>query len=239
MAYTFRERGLQVDNIDDDTLGHWTEVLPDENGSYNLIGTNIPSNIIDIDRVDILLISASSYNITDVSLEYAGTEKCIHKGKEFVFESNYFNQNTELLPSSTFGAVGVLDSNWNITPTHTYESLHNGNVYPIGCSSKVDVSENQKLSCTVTTPNRGTAVLELWCRYFPDVYTDGSGNQITENSYDYSDVIVKVGSITMRERVNTHWKIVRFPIEVFYNSQLSLVVFSDKGLEICYISLKY
>ena len=239
IAYTYRERGMQVDVIDNDTLGHWVEVLPNEDGSYDLLGSNVPSNIIDIDRIDILLISSSSYNITDVSFEYLGEEKCVHKGEDFVFKSNYYNQSQELLPSSTFGAVGVLDTNWNVTPTNTYESLNGGNVYPVGCSSKVDISKNQKLSCVVTTPYTDTAVLELWCRYFPDIYTDGSGNQITETSYDYSDVIVKINGVDVRERVNTHWKIVRFPINTFENTALSLEVSSDKGIEVCYISLKY
>ena len=65
----------------------------------------------------------------------------------------------------------------------------------------------------------GTAILEVWARYFPEEYTDGSGNQITEDSYDYAVLKAETGMsnrkasyVTLKERVNTHWKIIQFPI---------------------------
>lgn len=235
LTYTHRERGMDVNGLLEDTLGHWAEVTADTDGSYNL--GNKP-NCIDVDRVDILLVSSNAYNITDVELTYTGEEKVTHKGKEFVFETNYYNSNTEMLPSNTFGTIGVLDTNWNVTPTNTYEGLHGTNVFPVGCSSKVNVDSVNKLSCNISASKTGEAVLEVWCRYFPDVYTNGSGNQITEDSYDYSDLIVSMNGVNMRERVNTHWKIVRFPVALVAGSH-SISFSSDKGLEISYVSLKF
>jgi hypothetical protein len=235
IAYSHRERGMDVDSINDDTIGHWSEVTAEADGSYNL--GNKP-NCVDIDRVDILLVSESAYIITDVKLTYTGEEKDTHKGKEFVFETNLYNSNEELLPSNTFGTIGVLDTNWNVTPTNTYEGTNGTNVFPVGCSSKVNIDSTNKLSCNVTASKTGNAVMEVWCRYFPDVYTNGSGNQITEDSYDYSDLIVNLNTVSMRERVNTHWKMVRFPVYLIAGTQ-AVEIASNKGLEIAYVSLKY
>lgn len=240
------ERGIDVADVFSDTLGHWVEVEAEEDGTYNL---GAMPNCMDVDRVDILLVSSSDYTISDVQLTYTGEQKDVHQGKEFVFESNYYNPNTELLPSSTFGTIGEQDANWgNVIPTNTYEGLTNEgdgpNVFPVGCSSKVDVDEENKLQATVTVSSYVDAVLEIWCRYFPDVYTDGTGSQITENSYDYADVIVSLNSVDMRERVNTHWKIVRFPIQLYpaFGSNPSaahtIKISSNKSLEVCYVSLK-
>ena len=94
----------------------------------------------------------------------------------------------------------------------------------------------------------GTAILEVWARYFPEEYTDGSGNQITEDSYDYAVLKAETGMsnrkssyVTLKERVNTHWKIIQFPIELtggMYNYGFHLKLYSDKPLQIARVSLK-
>ena len=94
----------------------------------------------------------------------------------------------------------------------------------------------------------GTAILEVWARYFPEEYTDGSGNQITEDSYDYAVLKAETGMsnrkssyVTLKERVNTHWKIIQFPIELtggMYNYGFHLKLYSDKLLQIARVSLK-
>ena len=124
-------------------------------------------------------------------------------------------------------------------------------MFPVGCFSKVDIDNNNYLEQDIVVSEYTSAVLEVWCRYFPEIYTDGSGNQITENSYDYSDCIVTIINkgnsnrqiATMSERVNTHWKIVRFPLELYPNDisgepAHTIRISSNKSLEVCYVSLK-
>jgi hypothetical protein len=81
--------------------------------------------------------------------------------------------------------------------------------------------------------------VEVWCRYFPDVYTDGSGNQITPTSYDYRSLYVQAGSVTMRKKVSTAWGKYRFSI---INNSVGLRILrisADDNIEISKVSLKY
>ena len=106
------------------------------------------------------------------------------------------------------------------------------------------------LKCSVSKSSlkeyASTAYLEIWCRYFPPIYSDGSGTQITESSYDYNDLYIKVGKrskyiAVINESVNTYWKIVRVPIVIDDNTEdIDIEVNSNSnGIEVAYISLKY
>ena len=164
---------------------------------------------------------------------------------------NRNNPNNELLPSSTFAPAGTQDSNWsNVTTSDIYEHTKGTDSYPTGCSSIVKVSNEVSLKCSINKSLlrecTNLAYLEIWCRYFPPIYSNGSGTQITESSYDYNNLYIKVGKknkyiTTVDELVNTYWKIIRVPIIIDDNTEnVNIEVSSNsKGIEIAYISLKY
>ena len=168
-------------------------------------------------------------------------QKSVNKKSPFVFKTNYYNENTELLPSQTFGTAGSLDANWNVTPIQVYEQTQGTNTLPLsGLVSAVKVDNSVYLECSVTPSKSGRATLEVWCRYFPPIYTNGSGEQITETSFDYNDVIVTLNNAApLTQRVNTHWKIVRFDVQLRNGKETPIKISSNaKGVEVAYVSLK-
>lgn len=253
IAFSYRSVGYGSGIADEDTCGHWVQ-LTKKDGEENIYPVNesVLSSCVNIDRIDFLVVANSTFNIDDLSVRFNGIETKKTHRTNIEFSSNLYNKNEELFPSNRFGAAGVLDTNWNVTPTLVYEEI-NGNkkTYPQGCVSKVTVTDENVLSCQVASSEingRMDAVLEIWCRYFPDVYTNGSGTQITEDSYDYNDVCVDFGTlnnksktnwVTLKDKVNTHWKIVRFPVCI-YNSVTTLfrIYSNSKGIEVAYVSLK-
>lgn len=253
IPYSYRAVGYLQGDLGKDTCGHWVELLEDdeEGGLYPIPASLIDSSIY-TDRVDFLLVCSGDFSVSDLSVVHnVGISKGYHR-QIIPFETNYINDNEELFPSNTFGEVGENDTNWNVYPTDIYEHINGTNTYPVECSSKVDVTDSQVLEYTV--PNEKLkngirkAIAEIWCRYFPPVYTDGSGEQITEDSFDYNEIKLDVGVgskyiSTLSEKVNTHWKIVRFPITLIKTSasdSIKLKIYSDsKGIEVAYLSLKY
>lgn len=235
--YTYAESGYISGILPNDTCGHWVEIA-ESDGIYDLSDKIYDS--VDYDKVHFLVISSGTFNISDIAIDYvASAEKPIIRKVPLLFDSNYYSDKTELLPSNTFGTPSVLDANWNITPVTTYEQQHGINTNPKGFTSVVVVNEESQLSCTLNISTRKDAILEIWCRYFPDVYTNGSGNQITEDSFDYAKVIVIINDINpMCNFVNTHWKMLRFNITIPVNSNYKISVSSDKNVEVVYVSLK-
>lgn len=252
IPYSYRAVGYLQGDLAKDTGGHWVEISQDESGIYPIPADLIGSSVY-TDRVDFLVVCESGdFTISDLSIRYNnGVSKGYHRSI-IPFETNYINDNEELLPSNTFGTIGEVDSNWNVTPTDIYEHQNGTNTYPVGCSSKVDVTDTVSLEYTIPTSKikNGSrkAILEIWCRYFPSIYSDGTGDQITENSFDYNEIKVDIGVSsknvsTLSEKVNTHWKIVRFPIKLVKVStpeDTKVKIYSDtKGIEVVYVSLKY
>lgn len=239
LHYSYREIGYATSVIDDDTCGHWVAV-EGAAGIYDL--TNIIGDCVDVDKVHILIVG-NSFTLKDIVFGYtANCEKSVVRKPTFEFQTNYYNSNTELLPSQKFGTAGVLDTNWNVTPTQTYEQTQGTNALPLSdMVSIVKVSNSVNLSCEITPTKSGRAVFEIWCRYFPDIYTNGSGNQITETSFDYNDIIVtRDDEVVMSQRVNTHWKIVRFDMLLANTKSTSIKISADaNGVEVAYVSLKY
>ena len=84
----------------------------------------------------------------------------------------------------------------------------------------------------------------MWARYFPPIYSDGTGEQITVDSYDYATLKANIGigternAVTLKERVNLHWKMIQLPIEISFGGSMHIDLFSDKDLQIAYVSLK-
>lgn len=252
ISYSYRAVGYLQGDLAKDTGGHWVEILQDKSGIYPIPASLIGSSVY-TDRVDFLVVCENGdFTISDLSIKYNdGISKGYHRSI-IPFETNYVNDNEELLPSNTFGTVGEVDQNWNITPTDIYEHQNGTNTYPVGCSSKVDVTDAVSLEYTIPTSKikNGSrkAILEIWCRYFPPIYSDGADGQITENSFDYNEIKVDIGVSsknisTLSERVNTHWKIVRFPIKLVKigtSENTKVKIYSDtKGIEVVYVSLKY
>lgn len=238
LHYTYREVGYSSSVLDNDTCGHWVAV-EDSEGKYIL--TNYIGDCVDVDKVHILIVG-NNFNLSNILFEYsASCQKPASRKSPFVFETNYYNENTELLPSQTFGTAGSLDANWNVTPIQVYEQTQGTNTLPLsGLVSAVKVDNSVSLECSVTPSKSGRATLEVWCRYFPPIYTNGSGEQITETSFDYNDVIVTLNNAApLTQRVNTHWKIVRFDVQLRNGKEIPIKISSNaKGVEVAYVSLK-
>ena len=249
IAYTYKSVGYRAVDLNDQVLGGWTEIsLVD--GQYPLTANQL-STCIFRDRVDFLIVSDEDFNLSAIEADWYGTQAKIYIRKELDFLSNLARDTEEIIDQTTFGAPGELNSYWNVTPIAASDSC-----YPYGCGSLVEVDADHSISVMLDADKlglhnkfkTGTAILEVWARYFPDEYTDGSGNQITEDSYDYAVLKAEFGRgttkstfVTLKERVNTHWKIIQFPFEMtggMSNYNLHLKLFSDKTLQIAKVSLK-
>jgi hypothetical protein len=246
IPYSYRSIGYDSSDIIKDTAGHWEEIALSD-GEYVVTS---PNTSIDLDKVHLLLIG-TNIGISDITITCYGSGTKLYNRRQVSLNYNRNNPNNELLPSSTFAPVGTQDSNWNnVTTSDIYEHTKGTDSYPTGCSSIVKVSDKVSLKCSVNKSLlkecTNLAYLEIWCRYFPPIYSDGSGTQITESSYDYNNLYIKVGKknksiVTVNELVNTYWKIVRVPIIIDDNTEnINIEVGSNsKGIEIAYISLKY
>ena len=245
IPYSYRSIGYDTGNITDDTCGHW-ELLSASNNIYELSALK---GIIHGDKIEFLIIG-QNIAISGIEIKYAGTGQKLFDRKQVKLLYNRNNENQELLPSNTFASPGNLDENWNVTTSDIYEHINGKDSYPVGCSSIVKVTDATILSCVIDKnklkPYKNKAYLEIWCRYFPEIYSDGSGNQITETSFDYNDLHIKVGNTPsyiadMHVLVNTYWKIVRLPIIIDDNeTDIKLQIYSNvNGIEITYVSLKY
>lgn len=249
ITYDYRATGyLPIDEIED-YCGNWIKLDKSElNNIYETPSDIIPYSVY-VDKVNFIIKKDGAFSISDLSVIYQGSEnKSYIRNCPKKLESNYYSTSEELMPSSTFSSVGENDINWNIIPTDIYEKQNGTDTYPKDCISKVTVTDTVSLTTTIQQEKfklgNGDYILELWCRYFPPVYLDGSGEQITEDSFDYNEIFVEIGTtegkkIVLKDRVNTHWKIVRFPINVVGIQDVQFKIYSnEKGIELSYISLK-
>lgn len=246
IAYSYKAIGYR--NLSGVKLGGWTEVEYDDDlHCYPIPYAKIPYTVAR-DRIDFLITGSGSFNISDIYMEWTGRDDKAYIRKEIDIISNVARTTTELFSQTTFGPAGSPDSYWGVTPTTALDSC-----YPVGCSSLAVVNSSNVIQKSLQASSLGVAdqyhkgelILEVWARYFPPIYTDGSGNQITVDSYDYAKLNVEFGTsnynkVTLHERVNTHWKLVQFPIDVSYLSgnPVTFKFFSNKDLQIAKISMK-
>lgn len=249
ISFTYKSVGYRAEELTEQELGGWTE-LTSVNGEYRLTNEQL-STCIFRDRVDFLIAAVDAFNLTDIEVDWYGSQSKVYMRRRTSFLSNLARDTEEWIEQPTFGEAGQKDEFWNITPTTASDGC-----YPLGCTSLVEVNAEQGISLTLNQETMGlvnkfksgTAILEVWARYFPDEYTDGSGDQITEDSYDYAVLKAEIGMdnrrasyVTLKERVNTHWKVVQFPIELtggMYNYGFHLKLYSDRPLQIARVSLK-
>lgn len=252
ISYSYKSIGYKTEDVQDNILGGWKQLSKGTDGEYALGSTDY-MGCIQGDRVDYLLVgSGNTFEITDIEATWIGLPDKEYHRENISFISNIGREETELIAHPTFGTAGSTDSNWDITP----ESAVDG-CYPSGCTSVVNVSDSVSITATISSStlklgesySSGKAILEVWARYFPPVYTDGTGEQITEDSYDYAKLKAEIGisgrsekeRATLSERVNTHWKIVQFPIYLtggMMSGNLTIRLYSDKTLQIARVSLK-
>ena len=249
IAFTYKSVGYRAEDLMEQELGGWTE-LAQADGIYPLSDAQL-STCIFRDRVDFLIVADEAFSLTSIEADWYGSPNKTYTRKEMDFISNLARDTDEWIGQPTFGEAGQQDSFWNVTPTTASDGC-----YPYGCSSLVEVDSDHGISLMLDADamglhnkfKSGTAILEVWARYFPDEYTDGSGNQITEDSYDYAVLKAEIGRgttrstfVTLKERVNTHWKIVQFPVELtggMSNYNFHMKLYSDKPLQIARVSLK-
>lgn len=235
ITYTFREIGYSSDVISNDTVGHWIEVSKNADGVYDI--STIKNDVVDVDKVHFLITYNGTFNISDIKVNYsANTSKIVHRMPTWDFKTNFYNTNNEMLPSSTFGTAGVLDTNWNITPTTSYEQQQGFNSNPQSVQSIFKVSDTNRLTANISDIGdiNHKATLEIWCRYFPAV------NSITEDSYDYNDIYVSLynDKIIMKETVGSYWKIIQFDVYPEDRTSKIEIYSNNKGVEVAYVSLK-
>ena len=233
-----------------DTCGHWVKI---EKEGFNYDLSRIANKVLDYDKLNILIVG-ESFTIREPRVLYSGQyQKFIHREK-YTFVSNNDNPNTELITEPTFGNVGTLltswvDSNGNaLTSQANYGALHpikNGAVYeidmPNNLNSILRVDNNNSINTTISSTVTNV-MLEIYARYFAPVYTDGSGNQITYESYDYEDLFVQIGSdistcAVIKKQVGLMWKIVQIPIKRMSAGKIKIYG-GPKGVEIAKVSLK-
>ena len=249
ITFTYKSVGYKAEDLTSQELGGWTEITPTD-GEYKLTKAQL-STCIFRDRVDFLITAEATFHLTSIEADWYGSQSKVYTRKELEFLSNLARGTDEWIGQPTFGEAGQQDAFWNIVPKAASDGC-----YPLGCSSLAEVDAENGISLTLNDVTlglnnkfkSGTAILEVWARYFPEEYTDGSGNQITEDSYDYAVLKAETGMdnrpasyVTLKERVNTHWKIVQFPIELtggMYNYGFHLKLYSDKPLQIARVSLK-
>lgn len=245
---TLNESGV----VTSDSVGHWEE-LTSSNGTFNVSNTQIKA-CVEIDTIHFLIVPQSGETfLSNLSVDYAGDMiKPASTRRYYKLDDTYRNDD-ELITEPTFGAIGSTTSEWkdddgnSATSETDYE-----NKYPTGCSSIVKVDDTNAINYTVPSSaigNGGWYALEVWSRYFPPIYTDGSGNQITLNSYDYETLNVRISNVlapsntnnysTLQDVVGTYWKRSIFKFNLFTSEQLTIRISAGvKGVEVCKVSLK-
>jgi len=255
LEYSYTSPGYE-EGVPSDTCGHWVEILDGavpENGLQ--ISQSVIKKAMKYDRLDILMInSGNAFNVNNVELLFKGqigkTKIGIRDERKIIIP-NYYNTETELVAHPVFGEAGVLDTNWNVIPTKVYEDIQaDKKTYPLGCISKVNVSAESSIETSVTV-SPGKYSLEIDARYFPPIYTDGSGEQITVDSFDYALLKVEIRDggaseananktqSVMFEKVNTHWKLCQFELTYYISGAIKIIISSgDKEIEIAKVSMK-
>lgn len=237
----------QSNAVQEDTVGHW-ELIGKAGSAYYLNNSQLKSCIA-FDKVHFLIIPSASCNISEISINSAGDAyKKSFTRVYYNYDTTYWNED-ELVQEPVF-TTGTQLNKWNnngnaIVPVADYEGK-----YPIGCGGCVHVDNTNSMeSETIELNSGGKYILEVWSRYFPPIYTDGTGNDITPDSYDYETLRVKVFSssaptntdyyATYTDRIGTYWKISQFAIDIYTPTSIGIIVNSgEKELEICKVSLK-
>lgn len=232
-----------------DTVGHWEEITA-SGGLYSISGTLL-KNCVEIDTIHFLVIPQDTdCLISNIAVKYGGKAiKPAATRRYFKFENSDFYDTDELVQEPTFGTVGTTQTVWkdDAGDAVTSEADYEGK-YPAG-SSVIVVDDSTAIRQTIpsTSLPNGRYVLQVVSRYFPPIYTNGSGNQITPDSFDYETLNVTVGSdltqnnsnATLVDRVGTYWKISQFEIDLYNNENITIRVSAGaKGLEVCKVSLK-
>lgn len=249
ISFTYKSVGYRADDLNDQKLGGWTELQ--KNGDAYPLPEALLSRAIFRDRVDFLIVADSAFNLTGVQADWYGSERKIYTRHNVQFLSNLARDSEEWILQPSFGTAGERDSFWGVIPSTVSDAC-----YPYGCNSVAEVDVENGIAILLDADKMklhdkyrsGTAILEVWARYFPEEYTDGSGDQITEDSYDYAVLKAEIGRennkgsyVTLKERVNTHWKIIQFPIALtggMAAGGFHLKLYSDKPLQIAKVSLK-
>lgn len=260
ISYNMREQTSES-AVASDTCGHW-RLVPKTATMYDF--TEIASRIMDLDKLHVLIVG-ESFTISEPRIYYSGDQYKFTHREKYSFVGNVDNPNSELIPESTFGAVGKVQTYWKddngdaITSTANYEILNpdtqHNNGLPQGTSSIIRVDDTHSMITTVSSaPPSGRLMLEIYARYFAPVYTDGSGNQITVESYDYEDLYVQIGNrsytngstivkdafaITIKKVVGLMWQIIQIPLTERGDLASCLRLYGGpKGIEIAKVSLK-
>ena len=255
------------DFVASDNQGHWVKLDQDSNGNYVVEDY---AGAVNIDKVDFLVVGSGSFSLTDIDIVYAGSKpKHNYFRNEHCWEQNDYIHTDEILPETTFGAVGtntsfwVDDDNQPIESVANYETTASGSpVFPEGCSSEVVIDDNTAMNCALSSSmldKFGDMVLEIWCRYFPTAptpYTQDTDTSVNGDSYDFNTLHVEgffAGNteydVKFDFEVGLFWQIVRVPLVWFYqhyqndsNKFTSLKLrlsAAGVGLEVCKVSLKY
>ena len=245
---TLNESGV----VTSDTVGHWEE-LSLSGGVYRLTTSQIKA-CIETDTIHFLIVPQTVDTfLSNISVHFAGNMLKPASTRRYYQLEDAYRLDGELITEPTFGTVGTTTSTWvddygnNIVSETDYE-----NKYPIGCSSIIKVDDECAINYTVPSTdigNGGWYALEVWSRYFPPIYTDGSGNQITLNSYDYETLNVRISNAiapsntnnysTLQDIVGTYWKRSIFKFSLFTSEQLTIRISAGvKGIEVCKVSLK-
>ena len=248
--------------IDNDNMGHWIS-MTGENNSFTLNPTNLRGCML-LDKVDFLVKCDGTFSLSNIQIHYKASR---FKPSGFripqpEFKTNMWNSNTELIPSPTFGNPNTTQTNWSdnsgnaVVSSGNYELnvLDRTNYFPTGTQSIIKISDTVNINTVVPQSSLvkyGKAWLEIWARNFGD-WTDSSTSAptITEDSYDFNELIVNVGNpatkykTEMRDNVGLSWKMCRFPIDIVPPTTesftaLYLRIGAEKsGMEICKVSLK-
>lgn len=238
--------------VTSDSVGHWEEISQ-SNGTFNLTLSQIKS-CIEIDTLHFLVVPQSNEAfLSNISINYAGDMLKPASTRRYYKLDDTYRNDGELITESTFGAIGSTTSEWkNDNGNSVVSETDYENKYPTGCSSIIKVDDTNAINYTVPSSaigNGGWHILEIWSRYFPPVYTDGSGNQITPNSYDYEELNVRLSNVltpsntnnysTLQDIVGTYWKRSIFKFSIFTSDPLTIRVSAGvKGIEVCKVSLK-
>ena len=230
--------------ITEDNVGHWVEISK-VNGVYD--ATSLIPMSVDYDKIHFLIVG-TSFTLSSPSVLYKGKEGKVYTSDYNELEYNDDNANSELINESIFGAVGTQLTYWKDTNNNSVvtKGIYEGANYIPEGSSVVGLTSTdtmmQNISSSITS--NAPLYLEIWCRYFPEVYSDGSGNQITLSSYDFATLNVQVGNITVKKRISTAWGKYRIELRNLsnYNSSLRKIkLYSQDSneIQVCKVSLKY
>jgi hypothetical protein len=222
IAYTSEGPGFTPAYYDNfgSPRGHWVEIDPDETGLRYALSSSDLNGCVQFDTAQFLIYKAGGFDLTKIEVEWTGD---YGKPDRLLPPYDARPRGDELLDSPAIVSSASLATGWSAEGGAT-AAVPDDDVLPLGpdgvaVDGMAEITDTKKVKAAFTFAADPffdrEAMITFMCRYNPeefdpdvDTYPDDSA--ITEDTFDYVEVIAEVinGSVAhpVRDHVGLHWK---------------------------------